>query len=133
MTPTTATHTSPITLEATSQTWTPAHKAVETSNYETLSTLLDSGADPDEVCFGHTLLTHAIDLEGDSHVQTKHPLNTASTAILLAYGANPRLPAGNGETPLQIADHYHHEPAQRLLQRFLAQTPSKSPRPAQNE
>lgn len=82
---------------------------------------------------GHTLLTHAIDLEGDSHVQTKHPLNTASTAILLAYGANPRLPARNDDTPLQIADHYHHEPAQRLLQRFLAQTPPKSPRPAQDE
>ncbi|MFB8753987.1 ankyrin repeat domain-containing protein [Streptomyces parvulus] len=37
-------------LESTSQTWTPAHKAVETSDYETLSMLLDSGADPDEVC-----------------------------------------------------------------------------------
>lgn len=48
----------PYTLEATSETWTPAHKAVETSNYETLSMLLDSGADPDEVCFGHTLLAY---------------------------------------------------------------------------
>ncbi|CAM5271819.1 hypothetical protein GCM10010220_15950 [Streptomyces parvulus] len=45
-------------LEATSETWTPAHKAVETSDYETLSTLPDSGTDPDEVCFGHTLLAY---------------------------------------------------------------------------
>ncbi|MFV6030665.1 hypothetical protein [Streptomyces sp. NPDC056264] len=75
--------------------WTPAHQAVEMSEYETLSMLLDSGADPDEVCFGHTLLTHAIGLEGNG------------------------LSAIDGETPLQIAKHYHHEPIRRLLQRFL--------------
>ncbi|MFF9457270.1 ankyrin repeat domain-containing protein [Streptomyces flaveolus] len=108
------------------ESWTPVHRAVEMSDYETLTALLDSGADPDEVCFGHTLLTHAIDLEGDGHLQTNYPLNTASTAILLAYGADPRLPALDGETPLQIAEYYHHEPAQRLLQRFLALTPAKS-------
>ncbi|MDX3322439.1 ankyrin repeat domain-containing protein [Streptomyces sp. ME03-5684b] len=106
---------------------------MEINGYETLSMLPDSGADPDEVCFGHTLLTHAIDLEGDGHVQTNYPLNTASTAILLAYGADPRLPAIDGETPLQIADYYHHEPAQRLLQRFLALTPAKSPGSARDE
>ncbi|MEU6104470.1 ankyrin repeat domain-containing protein [Streptomyces flaveolus] len=109
------------------ESWTPVHRAVEMSDYETLTALLDSGADPDEVCFGHTLLTHAIDLEGDGHLQTNYPLNTASTAILLAYGADPRLPAIDGETPLQIAEYYHHEPAQRLLQRFLSLPPAKSP------
>ncbi|MFJ3213121.1 ankyrin repeat domain-containing protein [Streptomyces flaveolus] len=109
------------------ESWTPAHRAVEMDDYETLTALLDSGADPDEVCFGHTLLTHAIDLEGDGHVQANYPLDTASTAILLAYGADPRLPAADGETPLQIAEYYHHEPAQRLLQRFLSLTPAKSP------
>jgi len=67
--------------------WTPAHQAVEVSDYETLSVLLDAGADPDEVFFELTLLTHAIDLEGDSH------LHTAGTAIVLAYGADPRLPS----------------------------------------
>jgi hypothetical protein len=79
------------------------------------------------VCFGHTLLTHAIDLEGDSHLQSGHPLHTAGTAIVLTYGANPHLPSASGRTPLQIAESYHHEPAQRLLQRFLALTPAKSP------
>ncbi|WP_225638958.1 ankyrin repeat domain-containing protein [Streptomyces solaniscabiei] len=120
-------------LEATSETWTPAHKAVEMSDYETLSMLLDAGADPDEVCFGHTLLTHAIDVEGQGHVQANYPLNTASTAILLAYGADPRLPAIDGETPLQIAEYYHHEPIKRLLQRFLALTPAKSAGSARDE
>ncbi|WP_217235527.1 ankyrin repeat domain-containing protein [Streptomyces sp. AC555_RSS877] len=113
--------------------WTPAHQAVEISDYETLAVLLDSGADPNEMCFGHTLLTHAIDLEGDSHLQSGHPLNAATTAILLAYGADPRLPAADGETPLQIAGHYDHEPAQRLLQRFLAPTAVEAPGSARGE
>ncbi|MFC7830865.1 ankyrin repeat domain-containing protein [Streptomyces sp. NPDC057375] len=113
--------------------WTPAHQAVEISDYETLTALLDSGADPNEVCFGHTLLTHAIDLEGDGHLQTNYPLNTASTAILLAYGADPRLPAIDGETPLQIAAYYHHEPAQRLLQRFLSLSRPNPPGSARDE
>ncbi|MFE1591077.1 hypothetical protein ACFW6Q_36005, partial [Streptomyces sp. NPDC058737] len=56
--------------------WTPAHEAVEMSEYETLARLLDAGVDPDEVCFGLTLLTHAIGLEGDAHVQTDYPLST---------------------------------------------------------
>lgn len=81
------------------ESWTPVHRAVAMPDYETLTGLLDSGADPDEVCFGLTLLTHAIGLEGDGHVQTNYALNTASTAILLAYGADPRLPAIDGETP----------------------------------
>ncbi|MFE1861317.1 ankyrin repeat domain-containing protein [Streptomyces anandii] len=99
--------------------WTPAHKAVEGSDYEALTLLLDSGVDPNEMCFGHTLLTHAIDVEGDGHVQTGYSLNTAATSILLAYGADPSLPAADGETPLQMAEYYHHEPARRLLLRFL--------------
>ncbi|MFD5309014.1 ankyrin repeat domain-containing protein [Streptomyces sp. WAC8370] len=106
---------------------------MEISEYEALSMPLDSGADPNEVCFELTLLTHAIDLEGDSHLQSGHPLHTATTAIVLAYGADPRLPAADGETPLQIAEYYHYEPAQRLLQHFLSLTPAKSPGSARDE
>ncbi|WP_306419855.1 ankyrin repeat domain-containing protein [Streptomyces capoamus] len=79
--------------------WTPAHEAVETSDYEALTVLLASGTDPNERCFGHTLLTHALDVEGDSHLQTGYPWNTAATAVLLAYGADPQLPADDGQTP----------------------------------
>jgi ankyrin repeat protein len=100
--------------------WTPVHQAVEMSDYEALTVLLDAGADPNELCFGHTLLTHAIDVEGDGHLQSGHPLNTAATSILLAYGADPRLPAADGDTPLQVAQHYNHELAERLLRRYLA-------------
>ncbi|MFD5451366.1 ankyrin repeat domain-containing protein [Streptomyces sp. NPDC003470] len=108
--------------------WTPAHEAVELSECETLSVLLGAGADPDEVFFELTLLTHAIDTEGDSHLQSGHFLHTAGTAILLAYGADPHLPSASGETPLQFAESYDHEPAKRLLQRFLApeETPERA-------
>lgn len=68
---------------------------------------------------GFTLLTHAIDVEGDGHWQTNHPLNTAATAIVLAYGADPELPAEDGETPMRMAERYGHELAQRLLRRFM--------------
>ncbi|MFI2645777.1 ankyrin repeat domain-containing protein [Streptomyces sp. NPDC018610] len=95
------------------------HKAVEGGDYEAVAMLLDSGADPDELCFGHTLLTQAVDVAGDSHWQTGYPLNATAAAILLAYGANPELPTADGETPLRMARYYEHEPAQRLIQRFL--------------
>jgi hypothetical protein len=100
--------------------WTPVHEAVELGEYEALTVLLNAGADPDEACFGHTLLTHAIEVEGDGHLQSGYRLNTAATAILLAYGANPRLPAPDGSTPLQVAHSYNHELAERLLLRWLA-------------
>jgi ankyrin repeat protein len=100
--------------------WTPVHQAVEMGDFEALATFLDAGADPNEMCFGLTLLTHAIDLEGDGHLQSGHPLSTAATAILLAYGADPRLHTADDETPLQVAHSYGHESAQRLLERFLS-------------
>ncbi|MFD8421015.1 ankyrin repeat domain-containing protein [Streptomyces sp. NPDC059466] len=107
--------------------WTPVHRAVEVGDYEALTVLLDAGADPDEMCFGLTLLTHAIDVEGDSHLQSGHPLNTAATAILLAYGADPRLPTEDGRPPLQVAQDYDHVLAERLLQRLLTSDPEPGP------
>lgn len=107
-----------MTLSLDDASWTPAHKAVETSDYEQLTVLLAAGADPNERCFGHTLLTHALDLEIDGHAQTGHPWNTAATAILLAYGADPELPADDGETPMELAERFGHVMAQELLRRF---------------
>ncbi|MGW0673251.1 ankyrin repeat domain-containing protein [Streptomyces sp. NPDC002746] len=102
---------------------------MEVSDYEALTVLLDAGTDPNEVCFGHTLLTHAVEVEGDSHLQSGHPLNTAATAILLAYGADPRLTAEDGRTPLQVAQDYDHVLAERLLQRLLPADPEPQPQP----
>ncbi|MET7621902.1 ankyrin repeat domain-containing protein [Streptomyces sp. NPDC005408] len=99
--------------------WTPAHQAVESSNYEELTRLLDGGVDPEEVCCGQTLLVHAIELEGDSSLQSGEPLNSALTAILLAYGADPTKKAPGGRDPMGMAANYDHVMAERLLRRAI--------------
>ncbi|MFJ4357727.1 HD domain-containing protein [Streptomyces massasporeus] len=98
--------------------WPPTLFAVEHQDVELLARLLDAGADPDEGN-GATPLTHALDTEGDSALQSGDPLTVATTAVLLAYGADPELPDAAGDTPLQVAERYDHAPAIRLLRRHL--------------
>ncbi|NEE21623.1 ankyrin repeat domain-containing protein [Streptomyces sp. SID7499] len=98
--------------------WPPTLFAVEHQDVELLARLLDAGADPDEGN-GATLLTHALGTEGDSALQSGDPLTVATTAVLLAYGADPELPDATGDTPLQIAESYDHAPAIRLLRHHL--------------
>ncbi|GGR48269.1 hypothetical protein GCM10010497_59640 [Streptomyces cinereoruber] len=97
--------------------WTPAHQAVELSEHATLTRILDEGADADEVCCQMTLLMHAIDTEADVANQSGEPIDSAATAILLAYGADPHL-AVNGETAYDWARKLRHEMAVRLIDRF---------------
>ncbi|MFE0643266.1 ankyrin repeat domain-containing protein [Streptomyces sp. NPDC058877] len=99
--------------------WTPAHHAVEFSDHAGLTRLLDEGADVNEICCGMTLLMHAIDLEGDAALQSRQPVDSALTAILLAYGADPTITLG-GETAYDVAQRYDHEMAIRLLDRFTS-------------
>ncbi|MFI8828596.1 ankyrin repeat domain-containing protein [Streptomyces sp. NPDC053431] len=99
--------------------WTPAHQAVESSDHAGLTRLLDEGADVNEICCGMTLLMHAIDLEGDSALQSRQPINSALTAILLAYGADPAITL-DGETAYDMAQRYDHGMAIRLLTRFTS-------------
>ncbi|MFF2305591.1 ankyrin repeat domain-containing protein [Streptomyces sp. NPDC058128] len=80
--------------------WTPTHFAVEHEDTETLARLLANGADPDEVFSNMTLLTHAIDTEGDGALQSGQPLTVHTTAVLLAFGADPELVDPGGHTPL---------------------------------
>ncbi|MFH7598611.1 hypothetical protein WDV06_26485 [Streptomyces racemochromogenes] len=103
--------------------WTPAHQAVESSDHATLTRLLDGGADVNEVCCGQTLLMHAIDLEGDSALQSGQPIDSALTAILLAYGADPGLVL-RGRTARDLAHTYNHDMAIRLLDRFHPHQPA---------
>ncbi|MFJ2729261.1 ankyrin repeat domain-containing protein [Streptomyces collinus] len=74
-------------------TWTPAHRAVELEDAQTLARLLADGADPDEVLGVQTLLTHTLDVEGDGALQT---------AILLAFGADPELRDPAGDVPMDV-------------------------------
>ncbi|MCG3752285.1 MULTISPECIES: ankyrin repeat domain-containing protein [Amycolatopsis] len=89
---------------------TPAHIAVEMSDLPALRDLLDQGVDVDEECNGMTLLQHAIDVEGDGHVQTGTPLHVDLTAYLLARGADPLRRSTDFEqvTAEEMARSYGH-------------------------
>ncbi|MFF8835923.1 ankyrin repeat domain-containing protein [Streptomyces sp. NPDC015130] len=97
--------------------WTPAHQAVELSDHATLTRILDEGADADEICCRMTLLMHAVDTEVDVANQSGEPIDSALTAILLAYGADPHL-AVDGETAYDWARKLHHDLAIRLMDRL---------------
>ncbi len=100
--------------------WTPAHQAVEQEDAEALARLLAAGSDPDEVCGNMTLLTHAIDVEGDVSLQSGQPLTVHTTAVLLAFGAHPELADPDGHTPMDMASHYGHDLAIKLLQTHIS-------------
>ncbi len=100
--------------------WTPAHHAVEHEDAETLARLLAHGTDPDEAFSNMTLLTHAIDAEGDGSLQSGQPLTVHTTAVLLAFGADPELADPDGRTPMDIAKHYGHDLAVKLLRAHIS-------------
>jgi len=99
--------------------WTPAHLAVEHEDAQALARLLAAGADPDEVFGNMTLLTHAIDSESDTAVQTGRPLTVHTTAVLLAFGADPELADPDGHTPIDFARSCNHDLAVSLLRRHI--------------
>ena len=100
--------------------WTLAHHAVEHEDAETLARLLADGADPDEVFSNMTLLTHAIDAEGDGCLQSGKPLTVHTTAVLLAFGADPELAGPGGRTPIYMVEHYGHDLAVKLLRAHIS-------------
>ncbi|MFB6557726.1 DUF6221 family protein [Streptomyces sp. NPDC056400] len=92
---------------------------MEQEDAEFLARLLAEGADPDEVFSNMTLLTHAIDTEGDGALQTGEPLTVHTTAVLLAFGADPELAAPGGRTPVEQASRYGHHLALDLLRAHM--------------
>ncbi|WP_369243649.1 ankyrin repeat domain-containing protein [Streptomyces sp. R41] len=99
---------------------TPAHHAVEHEDAETLAQMLADGTDPDEVFSNMTLLTHAIDAEGDGSLQSGKPLTVHTTAVLLAFGADPELADPDGRTPMDVAEYYGHDLAMKLLRAHIS-------------
>lgn len=100
--------------------WTPAHHAVEFEDAETLARLLADGSDPDEVFDNMTLLIHAIDVEGDGAMQSDEPLTVHTTAVLLAFGADPELAGPDGVVPMDVATRYGHDLAVKLLRAHIS-------------
>ncbi|WP_026214560.1 hypothetical protein [Nonomuraea coxensis] len=107
----------------------PAHVAVELEDLPRLRELLDSGHDVEDEqgCeSGWTLLRHAIDIEWDSHVQTRDPLRVNVTAYLLARGADPLRVIG-GKTILAEAEDCGHWLAVDIMKAWIerAKNPSE--------
>ncbi len=98
----------------------PAHHAVEHEDAETLARLLADGSDPDEIFGNMTLLTHAIDAEGDGSLQSGQPLTVHTTAVLLAFGADPELADPDGRSPMDMAERYGHDLAVKLLRAHIS-------------
>ncbi|MFB9926090.1 ankyrin repeat domain-containing protein [Amycolatopsis halotolerans] len=107
---------------------TPAHIAVEMSDLPALRDLLDKGVDVNEECNGMTLLHHAIDAEGDGHVQTGNPLHVDVTAYLLARGADPlrRTTDSARVTAEEMAQGYGHWLALALIEAWKQQMSRRS-------
>lgn len=106
--------------------WTPAHHAVEHEDAKALARLLADGSDPDEIFSNMTLLTHAIDAEGDGFVQSGQALTVHTTAVLLAFRADPQLADPDDRTPMDMADRYGHDLAVKLLQAHMSPSNSSS-------
>lgn len=67
-----------------------------------------------------TLLTHAIDTEGDGSLQSGQPLTVHTTAVLPAFGADPELADPDGRTPWEMATYYAHDLAAQLLRTHIS-------------
>lgn len=50
-----------------------------------------------------------IDVEGDGAMQSGQPLTVHTTAVLLAFGADPELADPDGRTPMDMANHFGHD------------------------
>lgn len=74
-----------------------------------------------------TLLEHAIDLEGDSALQSGTPIDSRLTVILLAYGADPSPQPPGRMSAVDLADYYGHDIAYRLIGRITPVAPASRP------
>ncbi|MFF7079212.1 hypothetical protein [Streptomyces lavendulae] len=76
-----------------------------------------------------TLLTHAIDAEGDGALQTGDPLTVHTTAVLLAFGADPELAGPDGDTRQARSLHrgkQRPEHGSRLIREHVARHKHKA-------
>jgi ankyrin repeat protein len=79
--------------------------------------LLERGADPNGRFGGWTPLFHALELEWDaaSNRTPFEPPSPESSAVLLRYGADPNLPAPDGETLLEWLRRLRYPAAVEML------------------
>jgi uncharacterized protein len=101
--------------------WTALHYTIENNVKDSVSWLLENGANPNQKdASGWTPLHLAIDLEGD--VSTRSEIETGAyhasvelTRLLLMHGADPNAVSTKGQTPISLARGYGHVEAVALL------------------
>jgi hypothetical protein len=100
----------------------PAHDAVEHENLAELVEQLRTGADPEEVWGGLTLLQHAIDAEVIAY-EDGQPLNADMTTAILSAGADPRRPKGPLKSAQVMAVRRGHLLATELFDAWIRDHP----------
>lgn len=94
--------------------------AIEQHNVPIIEYLLQHGADVNANSGnGWTPLHAAVDIEGDGALQRHREPTAAVTGLLLNYGADPTREDSSGRTALDIAKHYEHQAAIRVLEKAL--------------
>ena len=95
--------------------WTLLHLAAEYSNPDAVRLLVASGGNPNiKDTFGQSPLYLSIDSATDSALQTGSTISFATTAALVAAGADIGLTTNNGETGWDIARRFGEEVEQLL-------------------
>ena len=97
--------------------WNALHNAIEMGHVETVRYLLVEGADPNVLAGGLRPLQHVIDVESDGTAQTGEEGLEKPVLIELLLEAGADVNGKNiwGETPLQTALRWGHQPAIELL------------------
>jgi hypothetical protein len=101
--------------------WSPAHDAVEHGRLDELVSLLEAGADVEEIQGGLSLLQHAVDTEADDVAQNGGELSVELTAAVLAAGADPLRNTGTWrqETARDMAVEMGHTLAVELFDAWI--------------
>lgn len=102
--------------------WNPLCAAIENNHSPVIQYLLNAGADPDFRHNGLPALHHMIDVEMDGYQQGNTPVLPSADLVklLVEVGADISLEY-DGQTPLQLAEWYHHEAAIKYLQSQVIQ------------
>jgi hypothetical protein len=109
-------------VNAAGRVWNPLHAAIENDQIAAVHYLLSVGADPDFRYNDWPALHHAIDAEMDGYQQTNASILPSAYLVrmLVEAGADTNIEC-DGETPLQLAEWWHHEAVIKYLRSQAAQ------------
>lgn len=103
-------------IEARHESWNPLHAAIENWQTDAVNLLLARGANPNALIDGWTPLFHALELEWDvasNRTPFEAPVPELS-ATLLRRGADPNLPAPDGQSLIAHFGRYYDNAVKML-------------------